>query len=134
MPMAKGLSRTEQFDARKIEMHYWHDSSVNSSSYTYYEDDGKNPASVEKGLYTRLLLSASFEDDNALTLTLESDGSYVGMPKQRNITYVVHGFSEKPQSVSIDGNSIPVTWDDKGKTLSLAFSCDYQQSVEIVIM
>ncbi|TKB02697.1 DUF5110 domain-containing protein [Alteromonas portus] len=134
MPMAKGLSRTEQFDARKIEMHYWHDNSVNSSSYTYYEDDGKNPASVEKGLYTRLLLSASFEDDNALTLTLESDGSYVGMPKQRNITYVVHGFSEKPQSVSIDGNSIPVTWDDKGKTLSLAFSCDYQQSVEIVIM
>ncbi|WP_370084737.1 TIM-barrel domain-containing protein, partial [Neptunomonas phycophila] len=47
MPMADGLSRTEQFDARKIEMHYWHDNSVNSSSYTYYEDDGKNPASVK---------------------------------------------------------------------------------------
>ena len=134
MPMTKGLSRTEQFDARKIEMHYWHDNSVNSSSYTYYEDDGKNPASVKKGLYTKLLLNASVDDKAALTLTLDSEGSYIGMPKQRDITYVVHGLSEKPQSVSIDGRSVPVMWDEKGKTLSLAISCDYQQSVKVVIM
>ena len=134
MPMADGLSRTEQFDARKIEMHYWHDNSVNSSSYTYYEDDGKNPASVKKGLYTKLLLSASLDEKAALTLTLDSEGSYIGMPKQRDITYVVHGLSEKPQSVSLDGRSVPVMWDEKGKTLSLAISCDYQQSVKVVIM
>ena len=134
MPMTKGLSRTEQFDARKIEMHYWHDNSVNSSSYTYYEDDGKNPASVKKGLYTKLLLSASLDEKAALTLTLDSEGSYLGMPKQRDITYVVHGLSEKPQSVSLDGRSVPVMWDEKGKTLSLAISCDYQQSVKVVIM
>ncbi|MCG7653642.1 DUF5110 domain-containing protein [Alteromonas sp. Cnat2-8] len=134
MPMADGLSRTEQFDARKIEMHYWHDNSVNSSSYTYYEDDGKNPASVKKGLYTKLLLNASVDDKAALTLTLDSEGSYIGMPKQRDITYIVHGLSEKPQSVLLDGRSVPVMWDEKGKTLSLAFSCDYQQSVKVVIM
>ena len=134
MPMANGLSRTEQFDARKIEMHYWHDNSVNSSSYTYYEDDGKNPASIKKGLYTKLQLSASVDEKAALTLTLDSEGSYIGMPKQRDITYVVHGLSEKPQSVSLDGRSVPVMWDEKGKTLSLAISCDYQQSVKVVIM
>ena len=134
MPMADGLSRTEQFDARKIEMHYWHDNSVNSSSYTYYEDDGKNPASVKKGLYTKLQFSASVDEKAALTLTLDSEGSYIGMPKQRDITYVVHGLSEKPQSVSLDGRSVPVMWDEKGKTLSLAISCDYQQSVKVVIM
>ena len=134
MPMADGLSRTEQFDARKIEMHYWHDNSVSSSSYTYYEDDGKNPASVEKGLYTKLQLSASVDEKAALTLTLDSEGSYIGMPKQRDITYIVHGLSEKPQSVSLDGRSVPVMWDEKGKTLSLAISCDYQQSVKVVIM
>ena len=134
MPMTKGLSRTEQFDARKIEMHYWHDNSVNSSSYGYYEDDGKNPASVKKGLYTKLLLNASVDENAALTLTLDSEGSYIGMPKQRDITYVVHGLSEKPQSVSLDGRSVPVMWDEKGKTLSLAISCDYQQSVKVVIM
>ena len=134
MPMTKGLSRTEQFDARKIEMHYWHDNSVNSSSYTYYEDDGKNPASIKKGLYTKLQLSASVDEKAALTLTLDSEGSYIGMPKQRDITYIVHGLSEKPQSVSIDGRRVPVMWDEKGKTLSLAISCDYQQSVKVVIM
>ena len=134
IPMAKGLSRTEQFDARNIEMHYWHDSSVGSASYTYYEDDGKNPASVKKGLYTKLTLKSSTDDNAALTLTLDSEGSYIGMPKQRNITYVVHGLSEKPKSVSIDDRNVPVVWNEKGKTLSLAFSCDYQQSVKIVIM
>ncbi|MHC6647042.1 TIM-barrel domain-containing protein [Alteromonas sp. HB246098] len=134
MPMTKGLSRTEQFDARKIEMHYWHDNSVNLSSYTYYEDDGKNPASVKKGLYTKLQLSASVDEKAALSLTLDSEGSYIGMPKQRDITYVVHGFSQKPSRVLVDGHSVPVAWDKKGKTLSLAFNCDYQQSVEVVIM
>lgn len=134
MPMSKGLSRTEQFNARELEIHYWHDSFVTSSSYTYYEDDGKNPASVEKGLYTSLQLRSSVDDNAELTLLLSSEGSYIGMPKQRNITYVVHGFSQKPSRVLIDGHSVPVAWDEKGKTLSLAFNCDYQQSVKVVIM
>ena len=134
MPMSKGLDRTEQFNARELEIHYWHDSSAASSSYTYYEDDGKNPTSVEKGLYTSLQLRSSVDDNAELTLSLGSDGSYIGMPKQRNITYVVHGFSQKPSRVLVDGHSVPVAWDEKGKTLSLAFNCDYQQSVEVVIM
>ena len=134
MPMSKGLDRTEQFNARELAIHYWHDSSVASSSYTYYEDDGKNPASVEKGLYTSLQLRSSVDNNAELTLSLGSDGSYIGMPKQRNITYVVHGFSQKPSRVLVDGHSVPAAWDEKGKTLSLAFNCDYQQSVEVVIM
>ena len=134
IPMSKGLDRTEQFDARELEIHYWYDSSVASSSYTYYEDDGKDPASVEKGLYTSLQLRSSVDDNAELTLSLDSGGSYIGMPKQRNITYVVHGFSQKPSRVLVDGHSVPVAWDEKGKTLSLAFHCDYQQSVDVMIM
>ena len=134
MPMSEGLSRTEHFDARELEMHYWHDHSVTSSSYTYYEDDGKSPNSVEKGLYTTLQLNASVDESADLTLTLDSQGSYIGMPQQRNITYVVHGLTERPQKVLVDGAPAPATWSEKGKTLSLAFTCDYQQSVEIVIM
>jgi len=134
MPMSEGLSRTEYFDARELEMHYWHDHSVISSSYTYYEDDGKSPNSVEKGLYTTLQLNASVDESADLTLTLDSQGSYIGMPQQRNITYVVHGLTERPQKVLVDGAPAPATWSEKGKTLSLAFTCDYQQSVEIVIM
>ena len=134
MPMSEGLSRTEHFDARELEMHYWHDHSVISSSYTYYEDDGKSPNSVEKGLYTTLQLNASVDESADLTLTFDSQGSYIGMPQQRNITYVVHGLTERPQKVLVDGAPAPATWSEKGKTLSLAFTCDYQQSVEIVIM
>ena len=134
MPMSEGLSRTEHFDARELEMHYWHDHSVTSSSYTYYEDDGKSPNSVEKGLYTTLQLNASVDESADLTLTFDSQGSYIGMPQQRNITYVVHGLTERPQKVLVDGAPAPATWSEKGKTLSLAFTCDYQQSVEIVIM
>ena len=134
MPMSEGLSRTEHFDARELEMHYWHDHSVISSSYTYYEDDGKSPNSVEKGLYTTLQLNASVDESADLTLTLDSQGSYIGMPQQRNITYVVHGLTERPQKVLVDGAPAPATWSEKGKTLSLAFTCNYQQSVEIVIM
>jgi oligosaccharide 4-alpha-D-glucosyltransferase len=47
---------------------------------------------------------------------------------------VVHGQGTRPSQVQVNGASSDFTWDEKGKTLSLAISCDYQQSVEIKIM
>jgi len=133
IPMSNGLSRTEQFDAGKLNLHYWHDKSVTSSNYTYYEDDGENPDSVKKGVYATLILNAEVSDNAALTLTLDSVGSYIGMPGQREITYIVHGLEKQPQNVLIDGVEAPSSWNEKEKTLSLVITYRYQQSIDVLI-
>jgi oligosaccharide 4-alpha-D-glucosyltransferase len=58
----------------------------------------------------------------------------MGMPQRRTLTIIVHGQDARPTQVQVNGASSDFTWDEKGKTLSLAISCDYQQSVEIKIM
>ena len=132
VPMSEKLARTEEYDATQLTFHYWHDSSVNSASYTFYEDDGKTPNAAAMGLFTTLQMHAKAQG-NSLQFTLASDGSYVGMPRRRELTWVVHGLTQKPSSVSVNGEAITAAWDEEGKTLSLAFECDYQQSVNIKI-
>jgi oligosaccharide 4-alpha-D-glucosyltransferase len=134
VPMSTQLARTEDYDASNLTLHYYHDDSVASAQYTMYEDDGKNPQAIEKELYTTLNMSASTGGEAALTLSVSSDGSYIGMPQTRSLTYVVHGLDKKPGQVLLDGNVVEGVWNEKGKTFSLAFSCDYQQSVNIKIM
>lgn len=134
VPMSEAMSRTEHYDPSTLTIHYWHDKAVSQASYTMFEDDGHNPKSIDKGLYTQLVMSASAVAKDTLTLNLISQGSYVGMPQQRNITWVIHGLAKSPNDVLVDGKRVSSQWHEKGKTLSLAISCDYQQSVEIKIL
>ena len=134
VPMSENMSRTEDYDASKLTLHYYHDMSVERAQYQLYEDDGKNPQTVEKGLFTTIALSASTTRDGELTLNIASDGSYIGMPKTRELSWVIHGVTAKPQHVLVNGKAISSEWNEKGKTLSLAFLCDYQQPVEIKIL
>ena len=132
MPMSEELARTEDYNPAELTVHYWADDSVSQASYTLYEDDGVSPDSVKYGLYTAMTFTA--EHTEQLSLHIDSAGSYMGMPQRRKLTMVVHGQDTRPTQVQVNGASSDFTWDEKGKTLSLAISCDYQQSVEIKIM
>ena len=132
MPMSNELARTEDYNPAELTVHYWADNSVSHASYTLYEDDGVSPDSVKYGLYTAMTFTA--EHAEQLSLHIDSAGSYMGMPQRRKLTMVVHGQSTRPTQVLVNGAPSDFTWDEKGKRLSLAISCDYQQSVEIKIM
>ena len=133
VPMVESVSRTEAYSAKAFTMHYWHDESASASEYTLYDDDGVNPNTVEKGLYSKLHFTASSTKNGVLELTLHSDGSYIGMPKTREVTYVVHGLSEKPRSASVNGEAADMRWNDDKKTLSVTISSDYQQEVIVTL-
>ncbi|MEC8373363.1 MAG: hypothetical protein VX078_00920, partial [Pseudomonadota bacterium] len=76
---------------------------------------------------------ATTTKNGALELTLHSDGSYIGMPKTREVTYVVHGLSKKPRSASVNDKAADMRWDDEKKTLSVTISSDYQQEVVVTL-
>ena len=134
VPMSEALTRTQEYDPSALTLHYWHDASVSSAQFKMYEDDGQNPLSIAKGLFTTMTMTASTKADATLTLSLTSQGSYTGMPQTRHLSWVVHGVTEKPNNVLLNGKAIASVWDEKENTLSLAFSYDYQQSVEITLM
>ena len=136
LPMSENLSRTEHYDAASFTVHYWHDASVNTSQYSLYDDDGINPKTIDKSLFSELRFTASTSnsDSTELTLTLSSDGSYVGMPQTRYITWVLHGYERAPKGVLVNGKPIKSQWDASKKTLSLSLSYDYQQQLTINIL
>ena len=136
LPMSENLSRTEQYNAASLTVHYWHDASVNTSRYSLYEDDGVNPKTIDKSLFSelRFIASTTESDSIELTLTLSSDGSYVGMPQTRDITWVLHGYERAPSRVLVNGKPVKTQWDGTKNTLSLSVLYDYQQQLTINVL
>lgn len=136
LPMSENLSRTEQYNAASLTVHYWHDASVKTSQYSLYEDDGVNPSTIDKSLFSELQFTASIteSDSTGLMLTLSSEGSYVGMPQTRDIAWVLHGYERAPEEVLVNGKPITPQWDESKKTLSLSVLYDYQQQLTIHVL
>ncbi|QOC23021.1 DUF5110 domain-containing protein [Wenzhouxiangella sp. AB-CW3] len=106
VPKVDVVQSSDDYSSRNLELHYWHDRSVDRAEGEMIEDDGHARTSIEEGLFERLTFdAASVEDD--LTLTLEREGSYPGMPETRELTVVVHNPPEVDE-IRIDGARVAV--------------------------
>ncbi len=90
VPMVSAVQSLKDYSSRQLELHYYHDSSITQAKGQMYEDDGVSPDSLKNGQY-ELLTFGAVADDNNLTFELNRTGlGYAGMPKQREVTLVVH--------------------------------------------
>lgn len=104
VPMVPAVQSLKDYSSRQLELHYYHDSSVNSAKGMLYEDDGVSPDSLKSGQY-ELLTFGAVAKNNRLTLELNRTGlGYRGMPKQREVTLVVHQFAQNSE-LSVNGKS-----------------------------
>jgi oligosaccharide 4-alpha-D-glucosyltransferase len=107
VPMVPAVQSLKDYSSRQLELHYYHDNSITEAKGQMYEDDGQSPDSLKNSQYELLTFSAK-TSDNSLSFELNRTGlGYQGMPKQRELTLVVHQ-SNKPTSVLINGRSIPL--------------------------
>lgn len=130
IPMTAPILTTEKYDPKSVEVHYYADPSVTASTGTLYDDDGTFDAHTKKK-YELLEFRSSRPGDGILELHLDGERhAYNGMPENRSIHYVIHALGGKPQSVTVDGQAIPVTdrpghnptaaiWNQKDRTLSV---------------
>jgi oligosaccharide 4-alpha-D-glucosyltransferase len=105
VPMVPAVQSLKDYSSRQLELHYYHDPSVTTAKGQMYEDDGVSPDSLKNNQYELLSFSA-LGQNNHLTLDLNRTGlGYSGMPKQREVTLVVHQFA-KPAQALVNGKAL----------------------------
>ncbi len=115
VPMVPAVQSLKDYSSRQLELHYYHDQSVTVAKGQMYEDDGVSPDSLQSGQY-ELLSFGAVANHNNLTLELNRTGlGYAGMPKQREVTLVVHQ-RVKPAKVLVGSQSLK--WVNSGSELT----------------
>ena len=130
--MIDNIQSTQDYDASKLTLHYYADNSVSNADYEMYEDDGKTYQAIEKGLFELLQFSAKQQQQH-LSINLNRKGKgYNGMPKERNMTVVIHNITQAPTKISLNNKMINdtvinnVVWQDKNNTLTVTFTWQHQ--------
>lgn len=126
IPMIDDIQSTQDYDASKLTLHYYADKSVSSADYEMYEDDGKTYQAIGKGLFELLQFTA--KQYKSLSITLNRTGKgYNGMPKQRDMTLVIHNIQQAPNKVSLNNKVIQnALWQKTSNTLTVTFTWQHQ--------
>jgi oligosaccharide 4-alpha-D-glucosyltransferase len=126
IPMIDDIQSTQDYDASKLTLHYYADSSISSVTYEMYEDDGKTYQSIDKNLFE--LLQFSVKHNKHLSISLNRAGKgYKGMPNERTMTLVIHNIAQAPNKVSLNDKIIKNSvWQSKNNTLNVTFAWQHQ--------
>jgi oligosaccharide 4-alpha-D-glucosyltransferase len=109
VPSVADMPNTQNYSSASLRVDYYADVSVPQSSYTLYEDDGKDPNSIEKQQFQSLTFQSVHEEvstSERLTISITVDGHYVTAPKTRRITHVIHGMKAPPKAVFVDKQEV----------------------------
>lgn len=128
VPMVNAVQSLKDYNSRQLELHYYHDSSVNTAKGQMYEDDGVSPDSLKSGQYELLTFSA--KATNGLMLEFNRTGlGYAGMPKQREVTLVVHQWA-KAAAVRVNGKTLQWVSSEAEMTAGTAWFDQAKQQVK----
>jgi oligosaccharide 4-alpha-D-glucosyltransferase len=128
VPMVSAVQSLKDYSSRQLELHYYHDPSVITAKGQMYEDDGVSPDSLSTGQYE--LLSFNAKTNNGLTLELNRTGlGYAGMPKQREVTLVVHQLA-KAAAVRVNGKTLQWVSSEAEMTAGTAWFDQAKQQVK----
>lgn len=109
IPMIPPIQNTEEYSSKKLVLHFYFDPEVKESDFTIYDDDGKTRNAYEKGLFELLnFQAANFESLLIFSFNRETHSSYSGMPENRTIELVIHGFEGGPGKILIGDNVVEV--------------------------
>jgi oligosaccharide 4-alpha-D-glucosyltransferase len=131
IPMIDDIQSTQDYDASQLTLHYYADNSVATADYEMYEDDGETYQAIEKGLFELLHFSANQQQQH-LSINLNRKGKgkgkgYNGMPKERNMTVVIHNITQAPNNIRLNKKVIhDGVWQEKNNTLTVTFAWQHQ--------
>lgn len=127
IPMIDDIQSTQDYDASKLTLHYYADDSVPSADYEMYEDDGKTYQAIEKGLFELLQFSANQQQQQLSISLIRKGKGYSGMPKERNMTVVIHNITQAPSKIRLNNKVIKTgLWQEKSNTLTVTFAWQHQ--------
>jgi oligosaccharide 4-alpha-D-glucosyltransferase len=109
LPMLpEAVPGTDQYSTKNLQLHYYAHTGISSSEGYLYDDDGKTFNSYEKGQYELLTFKSAREDAGYSFFMFKEGGDYEGRPESRKMEFVVHGLSELPRKVIVNGEKVKV--------------------------
>jgi oligosaccharide 4-alpha-D-glucosyltransferase len=129
IPMVNAVQSTVAYSSQRITLHYYADPSVTSASGEMYDDDGVTFNAFEKGEYERLVFNAS-QQEQALNIVFEREGGhYMGAPKKREISLVIHHYPKVPSSIRW-GDQTLTQWNYDATKTQLTLTLDWDHSTK----
>jgi len=105
IPSVGDMSNTSAYSTKEIRVDYFADASVVSASYTLFEDDGKDPNSIDSNQYQKIIFNSEqteFNGNYRLKIDVALSGSYQEAPAKRNVTMVINGLPQQPIEILVD--------------------------------
>ncbi|KGL63863.1 TIM-barrel domain-containing protein [Polaribacter sp. Hel1_85] len=121
--MTNLVQTTDDYNADKLELHYYYDVSVEESKREFYNDDGLTVNAFEKGKYEILKFESELTK-RCLEFDFESEFGKEWNSSEKEIKLIIHNISWNPRKIKIDGKrtrissekntlTIPVKWNPK---------------------
>ena len=132
IPMAKLVQSTDTYNASSLDVHYYYDESVITSTSQLYNDDGLTPNAFEKGNYELLQFESEIEKGN-LEIEFESiiGSEYTSNDKQINLT--IHNINKLPKRIKVNNKKADFNWNELSKTLIIPINWKVKTDIEIDI-
>jgi len=119
VPLAKVVHSTQDYTGQALELHYYHDASVQASTGQLYDDDGTTAHAFEAGKYT-LVRFDSRVADGRLEIGLQTERGAHATSTPRSFALKVHNIGSRPRAVQAGGKSLPFTWDARRRLLEVS--------------
>jgi alpha-glucosidase (family GH31 glycosyl hydrolase) len=125
IPMAIPMLSSEFYHTDTLQIWYYPDKSEPYSSFDVYQDDGVTQGTDQAGLFEIISLHGDTHDEY-ITITIDKEGNgYPGAPASREFIFEVKRILKGPQSVQLDGITVPaVSTMEEYQTLPAAFFWD----------
>ena len=114
VPMSQKIQTTEDLSAEKIEINYFFDEEVKSSSGILYHDDGKTSKAYEKGDFEILSFRSEKRDGKWMIEIERERGKTRKTSEFKNINLIIHNLTFTPKKISVNGKKVePVVKEQK---------------------
>ena len=108
IPMLQDYTTTDQYPESELFIHYYPGTEGEETTYTLFEDDGKNAKNLENRNY-QLIDFKALNNDKEIVISLDRNRmKYQKNQKNRRIIFVLHNIAEMPQALELDGKKIEI--------------------------
>ncbi|MFZ6801572.1 TIM-barrel domain-containing protein [Undibacterium sp. Di24W] len=124
IPMAAAMQSTQSYQDHLLDLHYYHDASVQKGSGKMYEDDGLTRDAYAKAAYRLTQFTSGYDANNAqLQIQITQLHGKKMKAQDKQIRLFIHNVIKAPQQVNLltttGKNSAPLKfeWDASSKVL-----------------
>jgi len=136
VPMAKVVQTTRDYTGRHIDLHYYHDASVKTSSGKLYDDDGETAGAFAAGKYEIVRFASRLGEADGKTqleigFATETGKAMTAVP--RGFSLKVHNVAAKPRAVTVDGRAVRFVFNAQQHLLEVPVAAKAGQAAQVVV-